>query len=59
VIRAMVDDLGQSGEGTAAAPLENEAAEGDPTDTDSPGDRTNGDGAGKSRYQPIPVTLQE
>jgi hypothetical protein len=59
VIRAMVDDLGQSGEGTVAAPLENETPEGDSTDTDSPGARTNGDGAAKSRYQPIPVTLQE
>jgi hypothetical protein len=59
VIRAMVDDLGQSGEGTAAPPLENETPEGNLTDTESPGARTNGNGAAKTHYQPIPVTLQE
>ena len=59
VIRAMVDDLGRSGDLTVAPPAENDAPEGDLSDSESPGGRTNGNGAAKTRYQPIPVTLQE
>jgi hypothetical protein len=59
VIRAMVDDMGRSGDLTAAPPPENDPPEGDLSNTESPGARTNGNGAAKTRYQPIPVTLQE
>jgi hypothetical protein len=59
VIRAMVDDMGRSGDLTAAPPPENDTPEGDLSNTESPGARTNGNGAAKTRYQPIPVTLQE
>jgi hypothetical protein len=59
VIRAMVDDMGQSGDQTVAPASENATAEGDADNFEAPVARTNGNGAAKTHYQPIPVTLQE
>jgi hypothetical protein len=58
VIRAMVDDIGQSG-ARAPAPSPEDDPPGGNVITEPPAQPTNGNGTAKTRYQAIPVTLQE
>ncbi|WP_236982872.1 MULTISPECIES: hypothetical protein [Mycobacterium] len=55
VVRAIVDDIGDA----AASPAPDDDPPGGGADTESTTVKTNGNGGAKTRYQAIPVTLQE
>ncbi|OBK27578.1 hypothetical protein A5634_22610 [Mycobacterium asiaticum] len=55
VVKAIVEDIDRS----AVPPPEDDPPDGDPTTDEPPTDRTNGNGAAKTGYQAIPITVQE